>query len=151
VTLTARDVSDALRLLRRLVGDAPKAAAFDVVRERPRPIEGRERHDLIVKARQLLRQRRRRERILPRAMFGEPAWDMLLHLYLNDRRYTIAALTEACNVTPSTALRWIEYLVGDGLVERTPHPTDARAQHIALSQKGRSALDVYFSEVIADG
>jgi len=147
VTLRQRDVDDAVRLLRRLVGDRQKSAALDELRQQPRLVQDVHRLSLINRARQELQDRRRRETIFPLPMFREPAWEMLLLLYLEERRFTIASLAAASRAKASTALRWIDHLIAEELVVRTDHPTDARAVHLAISEKGRQALDLYFSGV----
>jgi DNA-binding MarR family transcriptional regulator len=151
VTLRPRDVNDAVRLLRRLLGDRQKAATFDELREQPRLVQDAERFPLINRARQELQNRRRREAIFHLPMFREPAWEMLLLLYLEDRRFTIASLAAASRAKPTTALRWIDHLIADQLIVRTGHPTDARAVHLSISDKGRQALDLYFSGMTPSG
>jgi len=151
VTLRPRDVDDAVRLLRRLLGDRQKAAAFDDLRQQPRLVQDAQRFELIKRARQELQDRRRRDDIFPLPMFREPAWEMLLLLYLEDRRFTIASLASASRAKPTTALRWIDHLIADQLIVRTGHPTDARAAHISISDKGRQALDLYFSGMTQSG
>jgi DNA-binding MarR family transcriptional regulator len=149
VTLRPRDVSDAVRLLRRLLGDRQKAAVFDELRQQPpRLVQDVHRFSLINRARQELHDRRRREKIFSLPMFREPAWEMLLLLYLEERRFTIASLATASRAKATTALRWIDHLIADELVVRTDHPTDARAVHLAISDKGRQALDLYFSGML---
>ena len=113
VTLRPRDVDDAVRLLRRLLGDRQRAAAFDELRQQPRLVQDAQRFSLINRARQELQDRRRREKIFPLAMFREPAWEMLLLLYLEERRFTIASLASASRAKSTTALRWIDHLIAD--------------------------------------
>lgn len=102
------------------------------------------------RAKTALLNRKRRRKLFESSMFGEPAWDMLLILYVNDwagARQTIARLTETADVTGTTALRWIEYLEQENLIVRGEHPTDRRAVLIHLTEEAREALDKYFSEL----
>lgn len=84
-------------------------------------------------------------------MFGEPAWDMLLALYILDvsgQRQTTGALMQFSGAPITTARRWLDYLVGNGLVLRSHHPTDQRVMFVGLTDKGRNALDLYYSETV---
>ena len=83
-------------------------------------------------------------------MFGEPAWDMLLALYVTESssRQTISQLTGHSGVPATTALRWIEHLVTQGFAHRRPHITDGRTTYIEISEKGRNDLDAYFSALL---
>ena len=103
-----------------------------------------------MRARIILHSRRVRERYFKRAMFGEPAWDILLVLYIADlsgTRQTIGKLAEWIETPLTTAVRWIGYLEKERLVERQPHPTDKRTVYIQLLPKGRQAMGEYLSEM----
>jgi len=78
---------------------------------------------------------------------------MLLALYIFDLcgpKFTVSKLTEFAGGPATTALRWLDFLEENALVERVEHPTDARVSFVDLTDQGRSALDTYFSETIAD-
>lgn len=101
-------------------------------------------NDLRLIARRILEWRRCRAAILNPAMLGEPAFEMLLCLYVSEEDcepLTGARLAEMTNVPHSSAMRWIDYLLTKELVTRDPHPNDRRATVIELSLKGREALD----------
>jgi DNA-binding MarR family transcriptional regulator len=95
--------------------------------------------------------RGRRMQILPRDMFGEPAWEMLLVLYAERgrTRLSIGRLTEKLDLPPTTALRWLKYLEEKNLVVREPHPTDLRSAFLTLTPSAIEMLELYLSEVIA--
>ena len=81
-------------------------------------------------------------------IFSEPAWDMLLALYVIDndrRRLRTTQLSEITNLSLSTALRWMDYLEEQDLIRRRPSPVDRRVVEIELSDKGRAAMDNYFT------
>jgi DNA-binding MarR family transcriptional regulator len=83
-------------------------------------------------------------------MFGEPAWDLLLTIYVHDEKravLTISQLAELANTPMTTALRWIDYLEETGLIVRDRSSADERASAIALSDHGRAQLQSYFAEV----
>lgn len=148
VKLTTRDVGDARRLLSLLASDDER-----IVIEPP---PGRDRSvfpsqkTLLAKALELIGNRRSRQDIFGKAMFGEPPWDMLLHLYVVDtgQRQSVGRLADLAGATRSTALRWIDYLEHQQLVSREAHPTDRRAVFVELTAKGREALELYLSGII---
>lgn len=106
---------------------------------------------LVERARQTFIQRRRRARFFNPGMFSEPAWEVLLALYIehNGRRLTIAQLTEYVGLPSTTVLRWLDYLEDQQLVARRSNPMHGRTILIELTEKGRTALDLYFSETPA--
>lgn len=142
IVLSERDAREAARLLRVLT------QAFD---DQPSSFECGDdlsRDDLILRARIVLNSRRHRSHFFNPAMFGEPAWDMLLVLYVTERsegRQSIGRLAEWIETPLTTAIRWIDYLEKERLVKREPHPNDKRVMFIRLSDKGRELLDSYLS------
>jgi hypothetical protein len=147
ITLSRKDLSAARRLLNLLLGTERDAAEELLVP----PASGgsvSERSTLVERARLEFHERRRRTAVFGRAMFGEPAWDMLLTLYILDvsgQRQTIGALLHFSGTPMSTAKRWLDYLVAHDLVRREEHPTDRRTAFVALSSKARTMLDLYYS------
>jgi len=98
--------------------------------------------------RKLLLLRRRREVLFPQIDFGEPAWDMLLDLYLADSNSTPVSITSACiaaSVPQTTALRTLNGLVEDGLVVRSRDPRDARRSHVKLEATTRGRIESLFA------
>lgn len=90
--------------------------------------------------------RQLRYRFLPRPMFGEPAWDMLLSLYVtspSDARQTVSNLSSYSEAPPTTALRWIDFLEGQEYVTRRPSNCDLRVVFVELTAKGRDAIEAY--------
>ena len=149
VTLTEQDLKDAARLFRlfsdpALVGSLiPTFAAAE-----PQTIRAGDRQQLLAKARLVASSRRAREQYFHRDLFGEPAWDMLLALYVTEEaeaRFTVSKLAECIGVPLSTAVRWVNMLEERGLIGRFDHPTDRRIIFIQLLDKGRNALDAYLA------
>lgn len=64
-------------------------------------------------------------------------WSVLLFLYQSDDR-TQAELSRLVAIEPPTMVRTVDRMVRDGLVERRPHPKDARAVRIVLTEKARA-------------
>jgi hypothetical protein len=99
----------------------------------------------------IIHARAQRVAFLPADLFADPAWDMLLHLYLADivcKRVTVTNLCSASNVPMSTALRWIDALDRRGLIDRTSDQWDARRFFISLSEAGIECMDDYFRSLV---
>jgi DNA-binding MarR family transcriptional regulator len=138
VNFTREDREDAARLLTLIIG---KARADQTVRQ----------FETVPVARALLDDRKRRSAIFNPGMFGEPAWELLLNLYINDRagpRLTIGKLIQVAGLPQSTSLRWLDYLEDQRLIVRNEHPTDARTAFVELTDKAREALASYLSQML---
>jgi DNA-binding MarR family transcriptional regulator len=104
-------------------------------------------------AEDVYRDRRRRARHLPAKMLGEPAWDILLDLYIAAGRGEAVSVSNAClgaDAPASTALRWLQHLEGEGLVVRLPDETDARRHYVRLTDEGLARMTDYFAECRGD-
>jgi DNA-binding MarR family transcriptional regulator len=98
----------------------------------------------------IIRNRAERVRFLPTNLFADPAWDMLLDLYLSDilsKRTSVSSLCGASNVPMTTALRWISALDREGLIGRSQDRNDGRRSFIALSEAGLARMDDYFDSL----
>ena len=87
-------------------------------------------------ARQIYRHRRRRRELFGSKLFGEPAWDILLDLFIAAKEGKRVSVTSACiaaDVPSTTALRWIGLLEKEGLIIRENDEADARRVFIRLS------------------
>ena len=107
----------------------------------PKPGAKRDRRGF---ARRVLRVRQQRNAILGGDAFRDPAWDMLLDLYVQDAGSAgtmISALCIASGVPQTTALRHIYRLEQLGLVRTTDHPTDLRRTMVSLSDDARPRVE----------
>ncbi len=87
----------------------------------------------------ILEIRKRRETVFGYDLFGEPAWDLMLDLFIQhvDRQKTSSTSAAiAARVPPTTALRYLNSLVRKGLVVRHASDHDLRVQYVALSEYG---------------
>jgi predicted transcriptional regulator len=151
ITLSQQDVRAARRLLKLLLQEDPGSPDSQLLEGSVRPVDDTSRSALIARAREEFGNRRRRTTIFERPMFGEPAWEMLLALYILDvsgQRQTTGALMQFSGAPITTARRWLDYLVANGLALRSNHPTDQRVMFVGLTEKGRNALDLYYSETV---
>lgn len=104
-------------------------------------------------ARDLYLTRRKRESIFGNGeLFGEPAWDILLDLYVAYAERKKVSVSSACigSAAPSTTgLRWLGILSEQDLVTREHDPEDQRRVLVRLSEKGLEAMDTYFASAAA--
>lgn len=84
------------------------------------------------------------------AYFGEPAWNMLLSLYIAQGRGMSLKISEVCaeaKVPATTALRWLDHLEGDGYVARRRNPFHLKSALMVLTKKAAVELNRYFAQV----
>ena len=132
--LTARLAAAASGIDDRIGHEAPQAATVT-------PLQ---------RARALIDQRRLRRRFLPEELFHEPAWDMLLALYVashDQRVMNVKTLVSSADAPVTTSQRWIEHLAKLGLVRRVVDPVDRRRIEVSLSDDGRRAIEAYLAAI----
>jgi DNA-binding MarR family transcriptional regulator len=92
--------------------------------------------DLASFARHMLWSRRQRERRLPEIDFGEPAWDMMLDLYVSHvecRPLSVSDLCLSAGVPTTTAMRRIRAMIAEGHLVNERDEQDRRRVHVRLS------------------
>jgi hypothetical protein len=85
-------------------------------------------------------------------LYGEPAWDLLLDLYLRQKTGTRSSVTSACigsRAPHTTALRYVAALCEAGWLERVIDDSDRRRNWLSLSSEAESKLDRYFDRLLA--
>ncbi|MAF63282.1 MAG: hypothetical protein CL680_17725 [Blastomonas sp.] len=90
---------------------------------------------------------RRRELIGHPSLLANPAWDMLIDLFLHTgsgRQVSTSALCIGSGVPMSTALRLISKLCESRIVARNPDPMDGRRKFITLPAQTLEGLNEYF-------
>lgn len=93
--------------------------------------------------RQILRRRRLRANHFPQELFADPAWDILLDLYIAHLESVPVSVTNACiasGVPVATGFRWLMRLQGLGLVERAEDKADGRRVHVSLTERGVAGM-----------
>lgn len=103
--------------------------------------------ELVARAKTILRVRRSRERLMGRAMIGEPAFDLFLSLYVNSGagEISLTRLARSANVPYSSAVRWISYLADKGFVVRCHSESDRRTVSVRLTRSGQAVLDEFLA------
>ncbi len=100
----------------------------------------------------LYKDRRKRSSFFDDDLFAEPAWDILLDLYVNELRGKTVSVTSSCiaaAVPATTGLRWLTMLEQRGLLVRTASIEDARRTWVQLTDMAREKMTKYISETIA--
>ena len=132
---------DKLEALQALVSDISAEAAM--VRQQISPL-GR-----VALAKGELHRRRLRDKIfLPAEIFNDPAWEILLELYIADAegaKLTASSICIEAGVPQTTIVRWISLLERMNLVQREPDYTDKRRQWLGLTKLSRDKINRYFS------
>lgn len=93
--------------------------------------------------------RRVREREFGAELFSDPAWDVLLDLYLSEsdgKKISVSSACIAAAAPATTALRWIDILCRKGYVIRRADLHDRRRTHLELAPGVASKIDRIFRE-----
>jgi hypothetical protein len=105
---------------------------------------------LLERALATMEMRQLRHKFFDPAMFGEPAFDMLLALYVTQARPPIVSLrmlSPLVGVSQSSAVRWLKFLVGEGLAFSVGGDGDAGAVHATITGKGRILMGEYLKSL----
>lgn len=110
--------------------------------------------DLVDTASRIYRFRRRRDarasEIAGEGLFGEPAWDLLLDLFIQTsygRRVTVTNACVGAAAPATTALRYIAAMEDKGLVERQPNPEDRRSNLLKLTPEGHDMVVTMLQQI----
>lgn len=125
-----------------------EAGAGGAAARAPRPARGH-----LALARQAYALRRKRAAIFGNPdLFGEPAWDILLDLFIAAGEGKSVSVSSACigSAAPATTgLRWLGILADEGLVVRENDPEDHRRVLVRLTGAGQAAMERFFEAVEA--
>lgn len=102
----------------------------------------------LARARQAYALRRKRDSIFGNPdLFGEPAWDILLDLFIAHGEGKPVSVSSACigSASPATTgLRWLGVLAEEGLITRENDSGDNRRVLVRLTPRGLAAMETYF-------
>jgi len=135
--------------IERLIRMVDRARRSDIMSS-PLPTAEVSSERLATFARFILAMRRHRENVFPLVEFGEPAWDMLLDLYVQHvegHKVSVSSLCTAAAVPPTTALRWMDAMVGRGHFIRSHDPNDGRRVHVGLSPAMISGIESFLVDM----
>lgn len=91
-----------------------------------------------------LRARRDREWQFPRGLFSDPAWDILLDLYVaqsEDRQVSLWNAYQAAAVPETSGMRWLRILESRHLVKREDETTDQDCEWVTLTRDAIAGLN----------
>jgi DNA-binding MarR family transcriptional regulator len=97
--------------------------------------------------------RRIRASLFAADLFSDPAWDLLLVLFLarlRQQKMTLWQLARETGVSESTAARWLDALGRTDLVRRRSGQSGSRAMLVELSPRGTGAMQQWLEEWRAD-
>ena len=97
----------------------------------------------------IFRARRRRSKRFDASLFSEPAWDMLLELFvasIREKPISASALCRAADVCEATGHRWIELLEAHGLVRPRSVSEDGDLRLVEISDSGFESMRQYVLE-----
>lgn len=84
-------------------------------------------------------------------LFGEPAWDIILDIYIHQAKGRSTSITAACigsHAPATTALRYIDLLCELDWVEKIPDDNDRRRSLLALTASAKDQMDGYLDRVL---
>jgi hypothetical protein len=100
--------------------------------------------ELLEKCQKIYSLRRNRDQIFGKmGMFCDPAWDILLDLFmghLRGDRISVTSVGIAACAPITTALRWLSILEKDGLVSREHDPADRRRMFVSLTDSAIASM-----------
>ncbi len=137
LSIQAAQLTQALAMLSKYESRETVAATYKNPGNDPTPSE------LKRMAANIYASRRKRDRHLDKNLMGEPAWDMMLDLYVRQVDGKQTSITSACIgacAPPTTALRWITVLENRGLLQRYEDAKDGRRANLELTKAGYAAV-----------
>jgi len=93
--------------------------------------------------------RRRRQTVFAAAeFFSDPAWDILLELFIADHegeKMAVSSIGIDAGIPQATAIRWLSLLERHNLVQRKPDINDKRRQWVSITANCRKMMHSYFT------
>lgn len=147
--LSVDDISRLLNLILEVADDGRCSPAEAIERvaqslSRPTNVKPRKRSGLARFVSGFRRIRLRRNELLGAPLFRDPAWDMLLELYVAHEQgqdLSVSSLCYASGVPATTALRHIQRLEEHGLIEREGDRHDNRRLFVRPTEKAILGLE----------
>lgn len=107
--------------------------------------------DPVQRARQIYTFRRKRDTFMEEVsdLFHDPAWDLLLDLFVASEQGSNISVSSACiasSVPPTTGLRMLMALKERGLLAFEPDPFDKRRSFVRLSEAMRQRMRALMTE-----
>ena len=104
----------------------------------------------VARARQMLLTRISLAKVMPRNLFRDSAWDVMLELYIGTAQNIDVYVKQAIIASgecPATAMRIIARLEKSGFLIRKGDESDQRRVVVSLSEKGMMAMELLFDNM----
>lgn len=101
--------------------------------------------------RRLYEERRERDRCFPPGLFGEPAWDLILALFIarhEGRAMSVRAACEAAGAAKTTGRRLLARLEQSGMIEVRRGGGARKGMRVELTQQGCDRLADYLTRIL---
>lgn len=132
--MTMQQANERLELLDKQIADSSNRVSEDqlVVNE------DLSRLDLIDRAMKYLQWGRYKSQLLDtgNGLFADSCWNMCLDIYICDlkgERVAVSAIAHSSGIPMTTAMRYINVMVEQGLIEKTPNPADNRMVFVSAT------------------
>lgn len=97
-----------------------------------------------------LRARRNREAYFPEGLFADPAWDLLLDLYVaqtEGREVSVSSACIAAGVPATTGLRWLASLEKKALITRHQDHQDGRRSWVKIARPALKGINLWLDSM----
>src|SRR3546814_20326038 len=114
----------------------------------PPPLGGNEQDQLAAIAQSEFHNRRRRDSLIRYDLFAEPAWDMLLDLYIEQHSGQPVAVDRLCapaGAARTTALSWLALLIEQALVILSLSVEEDAIVRVTPSQRRQGETELYLA------
>lgn len=132
----------------RLLNDG---AAADMI-DGPNGTLSKTTQDLARAVKRILRFRDLRNEMFDDHLFADPAWDMMLEIFMCDltqQRISVSAACAGSRVPATTGLRWAKLLEKRGILTRRNDPLDSRRVHLSLSEEAFTKMRLLMEHRLA--
>ena len=78
-------------------------------------------------------------------LFSDSCWDMCLDIYicdLKDEKITISSIAHSSGIPMTTAMRYINVMTEEGLLEKSSNPSDNRMVFISTSEDCKEKISM---------
>lgn len=101
--------------------------------------------ELALRAEQLLKWSRLKAEYLNlgTGLFSDSCWDMCLDIYICDlknEQITVSSVAHSSGIPMTTAMRYINVMAEEGLLEKTSNPSDNRMVFVSTSQSCKERI-----------
>ena len=84
-------------------------------------------------------------------LFADSCWNMCLDIYicgLKEQQVTVSAVAHSSGIPMTTAMRYINVMVEQGLLQKSSNPADHRMVFVAVSLECRNKIEKLLSSAV---